>query len=103
MWWFLPYINMNQPRVYTCPRILNPPPTSLTLEGVFLLLPFSDLVVFWLNNLDFCVSPFISRSPAPNPSFPRSHFAPEQVSCEVPSPNTHKAALFMMCERREEL
>ena len=24
--WFLPYINMNQPRVYMCPTILNPLP-----------------------------------------------------------------------------
>ena len=23
--WFLPYINMNQPWVYLCPSILNPP------------------------------------------------------------------------------
>ena len=29
MWWFLPNIDMNQPRVYMCPPILNPPPTSL--------------------------------------------------------------------------
>ena len=27
--WFLPYINMSQPWVHTCPPILNPPPTSL--------------------------------------------------------------------------
>ena len=26
---FLPYIDMNQPWVYMCPTILNPPPTSL--------------------------------------------------------------------------
>ena len=29
LWWFLPYIDMNQPRVYMCPFILNPlPPLS---------------------------------------------------------------------------
>ena len=27
-WWFLPYIDMNQPHVYMCLPILNPPPTS---------------------------------------------------------------------------
>ena len=31
MWWFLPYINMNQSRVYMCPPILNPLPTSPSL------------------------------------------------------------------------
>ena len=25
LWWFLPYVDMNQPRVYTCPPILSPP------------------------------------------------------------------------------
>ena len=30
LWWFLPYINMNQPRVYMCPPcLLNTPSTSL--------------------------------------------------------------------------
>ena len=30
LWWFLLYINTNQPQVYMCsPPILNPPPTSL--------------------------------------------------------------------------
>ena len=29
LWWFLPYINMNQPWVYMYPTILNPAPTSL--------------------------------------------------------------------------
>ena len=29
LWWFLPYIHMNQPWVYMCPTILNSPPTSL--------------------------------------------------------------------------
>ena len=26
LWWFLPYVDMNQPRVYMCPPILNPLP-----------------------------------------------------------------------------
>ena len=29
LWWFCPYIDMNQPWVYKCPPILNLPPTSL--------------------------------------------------------------------------
>ena len=28
MWWFLPYIEMNQPRVHMCPPMLNPIPTA---------------------------------------------------------------------------
>ena len=29
LWWFLPYIHLNQPRVYRCPPTLNPlPPPS---------------------------------------------------------------------------
>ena len=33
LWWFLPYIDMNQPEVYMCPPILNPPPTSLPIPS----------------------------------------------------------------------
>jgi len=29
LWWFLPHTDMNQPRVYMCPPILNSPPYSL--------------------------------------------------------------------------
>ena len=29
LWWFLPYISMNQPWVYMCPLYPEPPPTSL--------------------------------------------------------------------------
>ena len=33
MLWFLPYIDMNQPWVYMCPPVLNPPPTSLPIPN----------------------------------------------------------------------
>jgi len=29
LWWFLPYIDINQPWVYMCPTLLNTPSTSL--------------------------------------------------------------------------
>ena len=29
LWWFLPYIDMNQPWVHMCPPILNPTSTSV--------------------------------------------------------------------------
>ena len=31
LWWVLPYIDMNQSRVYMCPSILNPPPHPIPL------------------------------------------------------------------------
>ena len=34
LWWFLPYIDMNQPWVYMCPPILTPPPTSLPIPSL---------------------------------------------------------------------
>ena len=34
LWWFLPYINMNQPRVHMCPAVLNPPPASLPTVSI---------------------------------------------------------------------
>ena len=35
LWCFLPYINMNQPRVYMCPTILNTPSTSLPTPSLW--------------------------------------------------------------------
>lgn len=46
--------------------------SAVQTEGVFLLLPFSGLIRFWLNHLDVCGSPFISGSPRPSPGFPGS-------------------------------
>ena len=34
LWWFLPYIDMSQPRVYP---ILNPPPTSLPIQPLWVV------------------------------------------------------------------
>ena len=38
LWWFLPYINMNQPWVYMCPTILNTPSTSLPTPYLWVVL-----------------------------------------------------------------
>ena len=38
LWCFLPYINMNQPRVYMCPTILNTPSTSLPTPSLWVVL-----------------------------------------------------------------
>ena len=37
LWWFLPYTDMNQPRVYMCPPVLNPTPTSLALPSLWVV------------------------------------------------------------------
>ena len=35
--WVLPYIDMNQPRVYMCPLILNSPPNSLPTPSLWVV------------------------------------------------------------------
>ena len=35
LWWILPYINMNQPRVHMCPPILNSPFTFLPTPSLW--------------------------------------------------------------------
>ena len=40
LWWFLPYINMNQPQVHICLPILNPPPTSLPTTFLCVVLEY---------------------------------------------------------------
>ena len=37
LWWFLPYIDMNQPWMYVCLTILNPPPTSLPTPSLWVV------------------------------------------------------------------
>ena len=37
LWWLLPHINMNQPQVYMCPPILNPPPTSFPTPSLWVV------------------------------------------------------------------
>ena len=37
LWWFLPYISMNQPWVYMCSPILNPAPTSLPTPSLWVV------------------------------------------------------------------
>ena len=37
LWWFLPYIDMNQPRAHVCCLILNPPPTSLSTPSLWVV------------------------------------------------------------------
>ena len=37
LWWFLPYINMNQSWVYMYPTILNPAPTSLPTPSLWVV------------------------------------------------------------------
>ena len=34
LWWFLPYIDMNQPWVYMCPPAWGPPPTSVPIPSL---------------------------------------------------------------------
>ena len=31
LWWFLPYVDMNQPWVYVYPPVPNPPPRPIPL------------------------------------------------------------------------
>ena len=38
LWWFLPYIDMNQPWVYMCSTILNTPSTSLPTPSLWVVL-----------------------------------------------------------------
>ena len=38
LWWFLPYIDMNQPWVYMCSTILNTPSTSLPTPSLWIVL-----------------------------------------------------------------
>ena len=37
LWWFLPYIDMNQPWVYMCLPVLNPSPTSLPIPSFWIV------------------------------------------------------------------
>ena len=37
LWWFLLYIDMNQPWVYMCSPILKPPPTSLPTPSLWVV------------------------------------------------------------------
>ena len=35
LWWFLPYIHMDQPQMHMCPRILNSPLSPCHPSGLF--------------------------------------------------------------------
>ena len=37
MWWFFPYFDVNQPRVYMCPPILSSPSTHLTTPSLWVV------------------------------------------------------------------
>ena len=37
LWWFFPYIDMDQPQVHMCPPILKPPPTSLPIPSFWVV------------------------------------------------------------------
>ena len=50
LWWFLPCIDMNQPRVYMCPLLLNTRPPHPIPLGCPSALALSDL--FHASNLD---------------------------------------------------
>ena len=37
LWWFWLYIDMNQPRLYMCPSVLKPPPTSVPIPYLWVV------------------------------------------------------------------
>ena len=53
LWCFLPYVDMNQPRVYMCPLIPNLPPTSLPIPSRGFSQCTSFKALFHALNLDW--------------------------------------------------
>ena len=73
LWWFFPYIDMNQPWVYKCPPILNLPPSCPSAPALSALLHALNLhwssilhmviYVFQCYSLKSSHSPLLPQSP----------------------------------------
>ena len=75
LWWFLPYIDMNQSWVYMCPTVLNSPPISLPTPSLWVVpehqlwascIEFALVIYFTYGNIH--VSMLLSHIVPPSPS-----------------------------------
>ena len=60
VFWFLPYIDMNHPRVHMCLPILNSPPTFLPTPSLWVdpeCIQFFKNLVTYAENIFFFVCP----------------------------------------------
>ena len=97
LWWFLPYIDMNQPRVYMCPepRFYLPPhpiplgcPRAPTLSALFYALNLD-----WSSISHTCLNAILSN----HPTLTFSHRVNSMLNTNISHPKILVWQDFMSC------